>query len=128
MINARFVLPLIVIAVIIGGCSSGGEVKKGDILVVKNLIQEQAETQWENNYTDRFIAALPKGTRLQVTVTPTPEAKVFECIPVEVNGEKDPDSIEAYIVPDSFRKKPDYLSYKFIFDKKYVGSKLKRAD
>ena len=121
--------PLMVFALILVGCgSSGKEVKKGDIVVTEEVLREAAETQWEDNFTDGFITEIPKGTKLEVLYTPAVTAQVFECRPVEVNGEKDPDMVEAFFVPEPVKNKIGYKSYSFAFKKEYLGTKVKKVE
>ena len=66
MSHVRLLLPFIVFALILSGCGggSGGELKKGDIVIIEEDLRERAETQWEDAYTDGFTTVLPKGPRL----------------------------------------------------------------
>lgn len=100
-------------------------IKKGDKLVVKEeLPRETAETQWEDNYTDGFTAAIPAGTVLEVLFTPKMGAAIVECIPVEIGDNKDPESVEAAIVPESIRTKEGYKSYAFSIKTSYIGTQI----
>lgn len=100
-------------------------IKKGDKLVVQEeLSRETAETQWEDNYTDGFTAAIPKGTVLEVLFTPKMGAAIIECIPVEIGDNKDAESVEEFIVPESIRSKEGYKSYSFSIKTEYIGTKV----
>lgn len=102
-------------------------IKKGDkILVKEELPKETAETQWEDNYIDGFTAAIPRGTVLEVLFTPNTGAAIVECIPVEIDNKKDPDSVEALFVPEAIRTKEGYKSYSFSIKTSYIGSKVLR--
>ena len=102
--------------------------KKGDIIVTEEELRESAETQWDGNFTDGFIAEIPKGTKLEVLYTPAVTAQVFECRPVEVNGLKDPEAVEAFFVPEPVRNKIGYKSYTFAFNKNYIGTKVAKVE
>ncbi len=130
MSNFKVVISFIIIALImISGCGpSTKDVKKGDIVITEEVLRERAETQWEDNFTDGFITEIPKGTKLEVLFTPTPAAKVFECRPIEVNGEKDPDMVEAFFVPEPIKNKIGYKSYSFALKKEYLGTKVKKLE
>jgi hypothetical protein len=114
--------------VLLGGCGSGGNVKKGDIIILQEDLRERAETQWEDSYTDGFTTIIPKGTKLEVLFTPAPAAQVFECRPVEVNGKKDPEEVEAFFVPEHILNKEGYSSYVFALKKEFVGTKIKKVE
>lgn len=120
---------LILLALVIGACGpSGKEVKKGDIVVTEEVLRETAETQWEDNFTDGFVTEIPKGTKLEVLSTPPVTAQVFECRPVEVNGEKDPVMVEAFFVPEPVKNRIGYKSYSFAIKKEYLGTKVKKVE
>lgn len=100
-------------------------IKKGDKLLVKEeLPRETAETQWEDNYTDGFTAAIPEGTILEVLFTPKMGAAIVECIPVEIGDKKDAESVEELIVPESIRTKEGYKSYSFSIKTADIGTKV----
>jgi hypothetical protein len=116
-----------VLALFMGGCSSGNQssVKKGDKLVVQeDLPRENAETQWADSYTDGFTSAIPKGTVLEVLYTPNSSGNIIEVKPVEVQGNKDAESVEAFFVPEQIRTKEGYKDYAFSIKKDYIGSKV----
>ncbi|MBN1577293.1 MAG: hypothetical protein JW913_12115 [Chitinispirillaceae bacterium] len=128
MTNFKLVVPFFLMACVIAGCGPSKELKQGDIVVTQEVLRETAETQWEDNSTDGFTTEIPKGTRLEVLSTPVPTALVFSCRPVEVNGEKDPQMVEAFFVPEPVKNKMGYESYSFTFKKEYLGSKVKKAE
>ena len=129
MVVSRFLVPLIGLACLMGGCSSGkNELKKGDFVIIQEELRERAETQWADSYTDGFTTEIPEGTKLEVLYTPAPAAQVFECRPVEVNGKKNADEVEAFFVPEHIRTKDGYRSYTFALKKEYLGTKVKKAD
>lgn len=100
-------------------------IKKGDKLLVKEeLPRETAETQWEDNYTDGFTAAIPAGTVLEVLFTPKMGAAIVECLPVEIGDKKDAESVEEFIVPESIRSKEGYKSYSFSIKTADIGTKV----
>jgi hypothetical protein len=129
MAPSQFTLPFIVLAFCIIGCGSGSKnsVKKGDTVVLEEELRERAETQWADSYTDGFTAELPKGTRLEVLFTPAPAAQVFECRPIEVNGKKTPEEVEAFFVPEHIRNKEGYISYTFALKTADLGTKIKKV-
>ncbi len=111
--------------IVIGCGSKQPNIKKGDKLVVKEeLPRETAETQWEDNYTDGFTAAIPAGTVLEVLFTPKMGAAIVECIPVEIGDKKDPESVEEFIVPESIRSKEGYKNYSFSIKTADIGTKI----
>ena len=121
-----FVIFLISLAVIIGGCISKQSVKKGDRLVVLENLRESAETQWEDSYTDGFVTVIPKGTILEVLYSPRAGSNVIECLPVEVNGSSE--NVEEFFVPEHIRNQPGYKSYVFALKSEYLGEKIKKAE
>ena len=129
MVPLRFSLPLVILAGCLIGCgsSSKNSLKKGDIVIIEEQLRERAETQWADSYTDGFIAELPKGTKCEVLYTPAPAAQVFECRPVEVNGKKTPEEVEAFFVPEHIRNKEGYVSYVFALKKEDLGTKIKKV-
>jgi len=130
MTIVRVTLPMLVLGLLLGGCStkSGSSLKKGDIVTVQEELRETAETQWEDpSYTDGFTAMIPKGTKLEVLFTPAPASQVFECRPIEVNGIKDADSVEAFFVPEPILNKEGYTSYSFALNKEFIGTKLTKT-
>lgn len=130
MSNLNIGIPLMILACLIAGCGSGSgsKLKKGDIVVAEEKIRASAETQWEDNYTDGFTTEIPKGTRLEVLYTPAATANVVECRPVEVNGVKDPEEVEAFFVPEAIRIKEGYVSYAFSLKDEYLGKELKKEN
>ncbi len=130
MSRSILLTPLCVIALMIAGCGggsgTGAEVKKGDQLIVEEDLREQATTKWEDSaYTDGFTIIVPKGTRLEIVTQPTRTG--FECRPVEVNGEKDPEKVEEFFVPEHIRTRMGYISYSFPVKKEQLGKAVKKA-
>ncbi|MBN1307980.1 MAG: hypothetical protein JXA18_08695 [Chitinispirillaceae bacterium] len=130
MAHIRIFVPLSILACLIGGCGPGAgkTVKEGDIVVTQEVLRETAETQWEDSHVDGFTFEIPKGTHLKVLYTPAATVSVFVCRPVEVNGEKDPDMVEAFFVPEPVKNKMGYTSYSFALKKEYLGSKVKKLE
>jgi len=131
MIIVRIALPILALSLFLGSCStkSTGTLKKGDVVTITEELRERAETQWEDvSYTDGFTSMIPKDTKLEVLFTPAPASQVFECRPVEVNGIKDADSVEAFFVPEQIRTKEGYSSYAFALKKEFLGTKIKKVD
>lgn len=124
----KLFLSMAIIAFVFAGCSSKVDIKKGDKLVVVETLREKAETQWEDSYTDGFTAEIPKGTVLEVLYNPRTGANIFECRPVEVNGNTDPSAVEEFFVPEHIRNKYGYSGYSFAIKTEYLGTKVKKAD
>lgn len=131
MLLVRIALPVLALGLFLGSCSTKttGTLKKGDIVTITEELREPAETQWEDAaYTDGFTAMIPKGTKMEVLFTPAPAAQVFECRPVEVNGLKSADEVEAFFVPEPIRNKEGYTSYSFALKKELIGTKIKKGE
>jgi ABC-type proline/glycine betaine transport system substrate-binding protein len=130
MSTLRFSFFFVVLALMVNSCNTGSAsktLKKGDIIITLEELRERAETQWEDaSYTDGFTSMIPKGTKLQIMYTPARTG--FECKPIEVNGIKDADSIEAFFVPEPMRFKEGYKSYSFALKNDYIGAKVKKVD
>ncbi|NLL11769.1 MAG: hypothetical protein GX267_00035 [Fibrobacter sp.] len=124
----KLVLFLSIIVFAIAGCGSNNEIKKGDRLSVEETLErEKIETLWEDNsYSDAFNNDIPKGTILEVSFAPRTGSKVIECIPVEVNGVKDADSVEALLVPENIRNKEGYKGYTIAIKLDYIGKQVKK--
>ena len=124
----KLVLFLSIIVFAIAGCGSNNEIKKGDRLSVEETLErEKIETLWEDNsYSDAFNNDIPKGTILEVSFAPRTGSKVIECIPVEVNGVKDADSVEALLVPENIRNKECYKGYTIAIKLDYIGKQVKK--
>ena len=123
----KLVLFLSIIVFAIAGCGSITKLK-GDRLSVEELWREKKiETLWEDNsYSDAFNNDIPKGTILEVSFAPRTGSKVIECIPVEVNGVKDADSVEALLVPENIRNKEGYKGYTIAIKLDYIGKQVKK--
>ena len=128
MTKTKALLFLVTLAFIIVGCGSQTSVKKGDRLVVVESLRESAETLWEEDYTDGFVAVIPEGTILEVLFNPRTGAGVIECVPVEVNGSKELDAVEKFFVPDHIRNRDGFKGYSFSIKTEYLGKKVKKAD
>ena len=130
MSHLRVFAPLFIMTCLIGGCGpdAGKTVKEGDIVVTQEVLRETAETQWEDTHVDGFTTEIPKGTQLKVLYSPTPTAPVFVCRPIEVNGEKDPDMVEAFFVPEPIKNQIEYKSYSFALKKEFLGTKVKKLE
>lgn len=122
-----FLLSLIAFA--IGGCSSQNDLKKGDRLSVEETLErEKIETIWEDaSFSDAFKNDIPKGTILEVVYSPRAGSSVVECVPVEVNGITDADSVEAILVPENIRNKDGYKGYTITINLQYIGKQVKKV-
>jgi len=128
--TTKVVLFLSVFALALTGCGSNDEIKKGDRLSVEETLErEKIETLWEDaSYSDAFNNDIPKGTILEVSFQPRTGSKVIECTPVEVNGVKDADSVEALLVPENIRNKDGYKGYTISIKLDYIGKKVKKLN
>jgi hypothetical protein len=113
---------------IIGCGSPKNSVKKGDRLIVQEVLREKAETQWDDSHTDGFIKEIPIGTVLEVVYAPRTGSSIVECIPVEVEGIKDADSVEQYFVPENIYNTDGYKTFSFSMKLEYIGKQLKKAE
>lgn len=99
--------------------------QKGDKLIVQeNLPRENVETLWEGSYTDGFTTEIPKGTVLEVLLTPNAGSSIIECTVIEINGEKDPGAIEEFFVSEQIRIREGYKGCIFSIKKEYLGTKV----
>lgn len=121
------ILILSFFALILAGCGSKTTVAKGDKFIVQEEIRENAEIRLDG-YVDGVQVTLPEGTVLEVLYTPPATGNVIECIPVELNQQKDSEEIESLLIPERFRFKEGYNGYSFAIKKEYIGSKIKKAN
>jgi hypothetical protein len=124
--NALFFSVIAGIACFIAGCSSTPAVKKGDSFEVLSELREAASTHWEQPFTDGFTKVIPPGTVLQAVADPQAGAEFFECVPVSVNGNKDPEYINTFFVPEGTRLRAGFQGFSFNLPMKYIGDKLKK--
>lgn len=127
--TTKMVLLLSIIVFAIAGCGSQNQIKKGDRLSVEETLErEKIETLWEDeSFSDAFKNDIPKGTILEVSYPPRTGSTVVECIPVEVNGIKDADSVEALLVPENIRNKEGYKGYTISIKMDYIGKQVKKV-
>ena len=114
----------------ITGCGSNNEIKLGDRLSVEETLErEKIETLWEDkSYSDDFNKDIPKGTILEVSYPPRTGSKIVECTPIEINGIKDADSVEALLVPENIRTKEGYKGYTISIKLDYIGKQVKKLE
>lgn len=126
--TTKLFLLLSAFSFVIAGCSSQSEIKKGDRLSVEQTLErEKIETLWEDaSYSDAFKNDIPKGTILQVTFAPRTGSSAVECTPIEVNGIKDADAVEAILVPENIRNKEGYKGYTISIKLEYIGKQVKK--
>lgn len=124
----KLVLFFSILVFAITGCGPTNDIKKGDRLSVEETLErEKIETLWEDNsFSDAFNNDIPKGTILEVSYAPRTGSMVVECTPVEVNGVKDADSVEALLVPENIRNKEGYKGYTISIKLDYIGKQIKR--
>lgn len=126
--TTKMFLLLSIFIIAITGCGSQNEIKKGDRLSVEQTLErEKIETLWEDaSYSDAFKNDIPQGTILEVTYPPRTGSAVVECKPVEINGVKDADSVEAILVPENIRNKEGYKGYTISIKLDYIGKQIKK--
>ncbi len=121
----RSLLAVALTMVVVIACSSTESVKREDMFVVSEQLRETATVQMGSD-NDGFTKFIPEGTKLKAVFSTTPAASYFECVPVEVNGQDDPDYIETFFVPESMRMSEEYQGFTFSLPVEYIGSKIKR--
>lgn len=127
--TTKMVLLLSIFVFAITGCGSQNQINKGDRLSVEETLErEKIETIWEDeSFSDAFKNDIPKGTILEVRYSPRTGSTVIECTPVEINGIKDADSVEALLVPENIRNKDGYKGYTIAIKVDYIGKQVKKV-
>ncbi|MBD3390402.1 MAG: hypothetical protein GF418_00170 [Chitinivibrionales bacterium] len=125
---SRVLICAAVCAVVLGaaGCGQRTAVKKGELFGVIGEIRTEATTEWEQPYSDGFVAIIPTGTVLEARFTTTPGAAYFECTPIMVNNTKDPVAIIEHFVPEGIRTRQGFEGFSFTLPVKLIDTKLKR--
>lgn len=130
MSQFKGLLLMAVAAVFLVGCGgSGPGVKKGDKLVVsETLPRERIGMEYSEGVTDGTYKEIPKGTVLEVVITPKVGASGVEVIPVEVEGKKDPEEVQHFFVPERFSNREGFLGYSLVLKNEYIGTKVNKAE
>ncbi len=117
-------------AVFLIGCGGNEQqLKKGDRLIVtEGLSREKIGMEYTDGSTDGTNTDVPKGTVLEVVITPKVGASMVEVIPVEVDGKNDPEEIQEFFVPKRFRKRDGFVSYSLVLKNEHIGTKVKIAE
>lgn len=110
------------------GCSKTIEVSEGELFEVIEPITQEGSAQSVHAYTDEFNSTIPAGTILKATRSSVTGRRFFEAVPIEVNGETDPEEIEYLLVPHNILKDQGYKSYSFGMRLKDIGGKIKRVE
>lgn len=106
-------------------CGSGTSVKKGDRFEVLVELQEAADIQGQNEYSDGFTCTIPKGTVLEA-LFPASSSGFFECKPVVLNGNTGSQYIIETLVPIAVRNKAGFQDFSLTLSVEYIGTKIKR--
>jgi hypothetical protein len=115
-----------------GGSGNLG-VKGGDKLVVgEDLDRVRFEASYGDDVkniveTDGDFIEIPKGTVLEVFVTPKTEAKIIEVVPVKLGDVTDAEAIKTALVNARFLRE-NFLYYTISIDAGLLGSKVTKME
>jgi hypothetical protein len=119
------------------GCGGGGGnslgLKASDKLeVLETLDRERFEVSYGESaknidHTDGDFLELPKGTVLEVYVTPKSDAKIIEVKPVKLEGETDPEKIRDKLINARFLTS-DFIDYSITLKVGYLGKEIKKVE
>jgi hypothetical protein len=120
------------------GCGGGGNglgLKASDKLeVTEDLERERFEVSYGKNakeidHTDGDFIPIPKGTVLEVYVTPKSDAKIIEVKPIKLvdGGITDPEEIRNKLINARFLT-DDFIDYSISLKVGYLGKELKKME